>query len=47
MRKDGDAVISGYADGYHPRNIIEIATDIRLRDTYGLRYGDSVEVEFP
>jgi riboflavin kinase, archaea type len=33
--------------GAHPRNIIEIATDIRLRDAYGLSDGDSVEVEFP
>ena len=33
--------------GHHPRNIIEIATDIRLRDTYHLRDGDWVEVEFP
>ena len=32
--------------GHHPRNIIEIATDIRLRDAYQLRDGDSVEVEF-
>jgi riboflavin kinase len=33
--------------GHHPRNIIEIATDTRLRDTYQLRDGDWVEVEFP
>jgi len=33
--------------GHHPRNIIEIATDIRLRDAYRLRDGDRVEVEFP
>ena len=26
--------------GHHPRNIIEIATDIRLRDAYQLRDGD-------
>ena len=32
--------------GHHPRNIIEIAIDIRLRDTYKLRDGDWVEVEF-
>jgi riboflavin kinase len=32
--------------GHHPRNIIEIATDIRLRDAYQLRDGDWVEVEF-
>ena len=33
--------------GHHQRNIIEIATDIRLRDAYNLRDGDWVEVEFP
>ena len=33
--------------GYHPRNIIEIATDIRLRDAYQLSDGDWVEVQFP
>jgi riboflavin kinase, archaea type len=33
--------------GHHPRNIIEIATDIRLRDAYKLEDGDLVEVEFP
>jgi riboflavin kinase, archaea type len=33
--------------GRHPRNIIEIATDVRLRDAYQLKYGDSVEIEFP
>jgi riboflavin kinase len=33
--------------GHHLRNIIEIATDIRLRDAYQLRDGDSVEVELP
>ncbi|HUJ23934.1 MAG TPA: DUF120 domain-containing protein [Bryobacteraceae bacterium] len=33
--------------GHHPRNIIEIASDIRLRDAYQLRDGDWVEVEFP
>jgi riboflavin kinase len=32
--------------GHHPQNIIEIATDIRLRDAYQLRDGDWVEVEF-
>lgn len=32
--------------GHHPRNIIEIATDIRLRDTYHLKDGDWVEIEF-
>jgi riboflavin kinase, archaea type len=33
--------------GHHPRNIIEIATDIRLRDAYQLKDGDWVEVELP
>jgi riboflavin kinase len=33
--------------GHHRRNIIEIATDVRLRDQYQLKDGDSVEVEFP
>jgi riboflavin kinase, archaea type len=33
--------------GHHPRNIIEIATDIRLREAYDLRDGDWVKVEFP
>ncbi len=33
--------------GHHARNIIEIATDVRLRDSYQLKDGDSVEVEFP
>jgi CTP-dependent riboflavin kinase len=31
--------------GHHPRNIIEIATDVRLRERYGLQDGDWVEVE--
>lgn len=30
--------------GHHPRNIIEIATDVKLRDQYHLRDGDEVEV---
>lgn len=33
--------------GDHPKTIIEIATDIKLRDSYGLNDGDSVEVEIP
>lgn len=33
--------------GPHPRNIIEIGTDVRLRDVYQLNDGDWVEVEFP
>jgi len=31
--------------GHHPRTIIEIATDVKLRDTYQLQDGDWVEVE--
>ena len=30
--------------GDHPRNIIEIATDVKLRDAYGLKDGDEIEV---
>lgn len=33
--------------GHHSRNIIEIAADVRLRDAYQLKDGDSVEVELP
>jgi len=33
--------------GQHSRNIIEIATDVRLRDVYQLKDGDCVEVELP
>ncbi|MCW5981405.1 MAG: DUF120 domain-containing protein [Bryobacteraceae bacterium] len=33
--------------GHHPRNIIEIATDVKLRDHYQLEDGDWVEIEFP
>lgn len=32
--------------GLHPRNIIEIASDVRLRDEYLLEDGDWVEIEF-
>jgi riboflavin kinase len=31
--------------GHHPRAIIEIATDVRLRDHFRLNDGDTVEVE--
>ncbi|UCZ53572.1 CTP-dependent riboflavin kinase [Bacillus shivajii] len=31
--------------GGHPRTIIEIATDVKLRDTYNLKDGDVVEVQ--
>ncbi|HEX3436668.1 MAG TPA: DUF120 domain-containing protein [Pseudacidobacterium sp.] len=30
--------------GHHPKNIIEIATDIKLRDAYQLQDGDEVKV---
>lgn len=30
--------------GPHPKNLIEIATDVRLREVYGLQDGDVVEV---
>jgi riboflavin kinase len=33
--------------GHHPRNIVEIATDVRLRDVYQLEDGDWVEIELP
>jgi riboflavin kinase len=33
--------------GHHARNIIEIATNVRLRDAYQLKDGDWVEVEVP
>jgi riboflavin kinase len=33
--------------GHHPRNIVEIATDVRLRDHYQLNDGDWVEIELP
>jgi riboflavin kinase len=33
--------------GHHPRNIVEIATDVRLRDHYQLKDGDWVEIELP
>ena len=33
--------------GHHPRNIIEIASDVRLRDHYQLKDGDWVEIALP
>ena len=33
--------------GHHPRNVIEIATDVRLRDLYQLKDGDWLEIEVP
>ena len=41
LRTDKNA--SGKGD--HPLNIIEIATDVKLRDRYNLHDGDIVEVE--
>lgn len=32
-------------DGEPPERILEVATDVRLRDVYGLRNGPRVEVE--
>ncbi|HLY43307.1 MAG TPA: DUF120 domain-containing protein [Terracidiphilus sp.] len=31
--------------GHHPKTIIEIATDVKLRDAFGLNDGDRVEIE--
>jgi riboflavin kinase len=31
--------------GHHPRTIIEIATDVKLRDHFELKDGDTVQVE--
>ncbi|QNI35082.1 DUF120 domain-containing protein [Alloacidobacterium dinghuense] len=33
--------------GHYAKNIIEIATDVKLRDAYGLKDGDEVEVGLP
>ena len=30
--------------GHHPKNVIEIAADVKLRDAYGPQDGDLVEV---
>jgi hypothetical protein len=38
-----DANESGTGD--HPRTIIEVATDVNLRKTFGLADGDLVEIE--
>ena len=32
-------------EGHHPKSLIEIATDVKLRDEYGLKDGDIVEVQ--
>jgi riboflavin kinase, archaea type len=31
--------------GHHPRTIVEIACDVRLRDFFDLRDGDAAEIE--
>jgi riboflavin kinase len=41
LRTDG----SDAGVGRHPKTIVEIATDVKMRDTYGLNDGDTVEVE--
>lgn len=41
LRTDGNASDTGE----HPRTIIEIATDVKLREIYRLNDGDLVEVE--
>jgi riboflavin kinase, archaea type len=33
--------------GHHPKTIVEIAADIRLRDAYQLQDGDWVDIELP
>jgi riboflavin kinase len=33
--------------GHHPKNVIEIATDICLRDAFSLHDGDWIEVRVP
>ncbi|MGA9464977.1 MAG: DUF120 domain-containing protein [Terracidiphilus sp.] len=33
--------------GHHPRTIVEIATDVRLRDAFQLADGDTVEIQIP
>ena len=43
LRKDANAE----ERGHHPRNVVEIATDVKLRDAYGLQDGDLVEVSIP
>lgn len=32
--------------GHHPRTIVEIATDVKLRDQFNLKDGDTVEIEY-
>jgi riboflavin kinase len=33
--------------GHHPKSVIEVATDVNLRETYSLMDGSIVEVELP
>lgn len=37
--------VNDQGQGHHPRTIIEVATDIKLRDHFGLNDGDVVEIE--
>src|SRR4051812_40052163 len=41
LRTDGNA----REQGHHPKTVIEIATDVKLRDAFHLKDGDWVEVE--
>jgi riboflavin kinase len=41
LRTDGNE----QGQGHHPRTIVEVATDIKLRDHFGLNDGDVVEIE--
>lgn len=43
LRTDANA----RGEGDHPLEVIEIATDIKLRDAFNLVDGDRVRVEFP
>ena len=40
-----DANESG--EGHHPKTIVQIATDVKLRDHFHLSDGDYVEIELP
>jgi riboflavin kinase len=31
--------------GHHPKTIVEVATDVKLRDYFSLKDGDLVEIE--
>ncbi len=31
--------------GHHPRTIVDVATDVKLRDHFGLKDGDMVEID--